>query len=99
MVLCKACSATIINQCVFHANFPNTSREDRNMLAIAYRPAWAGPVADVPDWDADKVARLPAHVRRLFKSLNTKKFDYHVGNRPPNMATDAPGISPSRWDL
>jgi ectoine hydroxylase-related dioxygenase (phytanoyl-CoA dioxygenase family) len=97
MVTCTAGSAAIINQCVFHANYPNTSHQDRNMLAIAYRPAWAGPIADVPDWPADKVASLPPHVRPLFASLNTRKIDYHVGNRPPNMATDAPGVSPTRW--
>lgn len=97
MVTCRAGSAAILNQCVFHANFPNASQEDRGLLAIAYRPAWAGPIADVPDWPPEKVARLPAHVRRLFGSLNTRKIDYNVGNRPPNMATDAPGISPGRW--
>src|SRR3712207_8670366 len=41
-------SAAIINQTIFHANYPNNSREDRVLLAIAYRPAWAGPIADVP---------------------------------------------------
>lgn len=97
MVTCRAGSAAIINQCVFHANYPNTSREDRGMLAIAYRPAWAGPVAEVPDWPAEKVAALPSHVRSLFASLNTRRIDYFVGNRPPNMAREAPGINPSRW--
>lgn len=98
MVLCKAGSAAVIHQAVFHANFPNTSREDRNMLAIAYRPSWAGPIGNVPDWDPEKVAKLPAHVRRFFQSLNTRKVDFHVKNRPDNMATAAPGISPSRWE-
>jgi len=97
MVTCRAGSAAIINQCVFHANFPNSSQADRGMLAIAYRPAWAGPVAEVPDWPPEKVARLPPHVRRLFGNLNTRKIDYHVGNRPPNMPTSAAGINPSRW--
>lgn len=98
MVTCRAGSAAIINQTVFHANYPNRSQEDRRMLAIAYRPAWAGPIAEVEDWDPAKVARLPEHVRPLFKSLNTRKINFDVGNRPPNMATSAPGISPSRWD-
>ena len=97
MVTCRAGSAAIINQCVFHANFPNTSQEDRGMLAIAYRPAWAGPIAEVPEWPPEKVARLPPHVQRLFGGLNTRKIDYHVGNRPPNMGCEAPGINPSRW--
>lgn len=97
MVLCQGGSAAIINQNVFHANYPNKSQQDRQMLAIAYRPAWAGPIADVPDWDAAKVARLPPHVARFFKSLNTRKVDVNVKNRPDNMANAAPGINPSRW--
>lgn len=99
MVTCRAGSAAIINQNVFHANFPNRSQEDRRLLAIAYRPAWAGPITDVPDWDTDQVARLPPHVRPFFKSLNTRNIDFNVGNRPPNMATTAPGINPSRWNV
>jgi ectoine hydroxylase-related dioxygenase (phytanoyl-CoA dioxygenase family) len=99
MVCCKAGSAAIINQSIFHANYPNESNEDRVLLAIAYRPAWAGPIAEVPDWPAEKVARLPANVRPLFKSLNTRRIDFDVKNRPDNVRTEAPGINPSRWDV
>ncbi len=98
MVTCKAGSAAIINQSVFHANYPNCSQEDRGMLAIAYRPAWAGPIAEVPDWDPEQVAKLPPPVRRFFKSLNTRKIDFDVKNRPANMGSAAPGINPSRWE-
>lgn len=98
MVTCRAGSAAIINQTVFHANYPNVSQEDRRLLAIAYRPAWAGPIAEVPEWPADKVSRLPAQVRPLFQSLNTRKVDVNVPNRPANMRTEAPGINPSRWE-
>jgi hypothetical protein len=98
MVTCRAGSAVIIHQAIFHANFPNRSHDDRRLLAIAYRPAWAGPIAEVPEWDPEKVARLPPHVRPFFKSLNTRNVDLNVGNRPPNMATEAPGINPSRWN-
>lgn len=98
MVTCRAGSAAIINQAVFHANYPNRSDSDRRMLAIGYRPAWAGPIAEVPEWPAEKVAGLPPSVRSLFGSLNTRKVDLNVGNRPPDMASEAPGINPSRWD-
>jgi ectoine hydroxylase-related dioxygenase (phytanoyl-CoA dioxygenase family) len=98
MVCCKAGSAAIINQAIFHANYPNTSDADRRLLAIAYRPAWAPPIVEVPDWPAEKVEKLPAHVRRLFKSLNTKNFDWDLPNRPANMANEAAGINPSRWN-
>jgi ectoine hydroxylase-related dioxygenase (phytanoyl-CoA dioxygenase family) len=99
MICCPAGSAAIINQSIFHANYPNTSQEDRHLLAIAYRPSWAPPIVEIPDWPADKVAKLPPHVRRLFKSLNTRNFDFDVPNRPKNMASEAPGINPSRWNV
>ncbi|MCH9726896.1 MAG: phytanoyl-CoA dioxygenase family protein [Planctomycetes bacterium] len=97
MVTCRAGSAVIINQKVFHANYPNYSDSDRHMLAIAYRPAWAGPIGEVTDYEADKVNALPEHVRPFFRSLNTQKIDYDLPNRPDNMARHAPGISRRRY--
>ncbi len=98
MITCKAGTAVIINQSVFHGNYPNLSQDDRRMLAIAYRPAWAGPVYEVEEWPPEKLARLPDRVRPLFKSLNTRKVNYEVANRPENMPVEALGINPSRWD-
>ena len=97
MVTCGAGSAVIINQRVFHGNFPNYSDRVRRMLAIAYRPAWAGPIADVPERDPEKVAGLPAAVRKYFRSLNTRKIRFELPNRPDNMARHAAGISTGRW--
>lgn len=98
MVCCKAGSAVVINQNVFHGNFPNYSDRVRRMLAIAYRPVWAGPIDDVEeDWDPDKVARLPEHIQPYFRSLNTRKIEYDVPNRPDGMRREAEGIAPSRW--
>ncbi len=96
MVTCRAGSAVIINQKVFHANYPNYSESDRGLLAIAYRPAWAGPIGEVLDYNSDQVASLPPNVRPFFRSLNTRKIDYDLPNRPKNMARQAPGISPRR---
>jgi hypothetical protein len=98
MVTCQAGSAVIINQKVFHGNYPNYSDHDRRLLAIAYRPAWAGPIAEVPDWDPEKVDRLPPNVRRFFENLNTRRIDFDVPNRPDNMDRTAPGLSPRRWE-
>lgn len=97
MVTCSAGSAVIINQKVFHGNYPNHSDTPRRMLAVAYRPAWAGPLAEVPERDADRVSALPAHVRRLFGSLNTRNINFDLPNRPDDMPTDAEGLSPNRW--
>lgn len=99
MITCKAGSAAIINQAVFHANYPNRSQEDRHLLAIAYRPAWAGPMVEVPEWPAEQVAGLPPHVRPLFNSPNTRRIDFDVPNRSAEMPSEAPGINPSRWNV
>ena len=98
MVSCKAGSAVVINQKVFHGNFPNHSDRQRRMLAIAYRPAWAGPIGKVEDRDPKLVEKLPDHVRPFFGSLNTQTVDFDVSNRPDNMRREAPGIAPSRWN-
>ena len=97
MVTCSAGSAAIINQRVFHANYPNYSDSNRRLLAIAYRPPWAGPIAEVPDRDPAVVARLPENVRPFFVSLNTRTIDFNVPNRPAGATRHAPGISPKRW--
>jgi ectoine hydroxylase-related dioxygenase (phytanoyl-CoA dioxygenase family) len=98
MVPVKAGSAVLINHRVFHGNCPNTGSRAREMLAIAFRPAWAGPVAEVPRWDPGEVARLPEAVRALFKDPNTRHWEFDGGNKPAGMASDAPGMNPSRWE-
>ncbi|MFN8488159.1 MAG: phytanoyl-CoA dioxygenase family protein [Caldilineaceae bacterium] len=98
MVTAKAGSAVLINHKVFHGNFPNIGDRPREMLAIAYRPAWAGPtVQQVAAWDPADLARLPDTVRPLFADRNMRQWDFGGGNKPANMKSDAPGISPSRW--
>ena len=94
-----ALPAMIINQKVFHANYPNYSDRDRRMLAIVYRPAWAGPIGDVPGHDPERVESLPPEVRPFFRSRNTRQIEYDLPNRPDNMARSAPGISPQRGGL
>ena len=97
MVTCTAGSAAVINQKVFHGNYPNYSNQRRRLLAIAYRPAWAGPIAEVPERDADRIGRLPAEVQPLMGSLNTRDIDFNVPNRPDDLGTAANGIHPDRW--
>ena len=98
MVTCSAGSAAVINQKVFHGNFPNHSDRQRRLLAFAYRPTWAGPIGDVPERDPDRIAQLPPEVQPLMGSLNTRHIDFDVPNRPDGMATRADGIHPSRWE-
>ncbi|MCY4481310.1 MAG: phytanoyl-CoA dioxygenase family protein [Spirochaetaceae bacterium] len=97
MVTCPAGSAVAINQKVFHGNYPNYSTADRRMLAISYRPAWAGPVTEVAPWAPERLAKLPPAARRLFRDPNTRRIDLAVQNRPADLDGAGAGISPSRW--
>ncbi len=98
MVPAQAGSAVLIHHRVFHGNFPNVGDYAREMLAIAYRPAWAGPIDEVPAWDDQDLETLPGDIRPLFADRNPRHWDYAGGNKPPNMAAEAPGINPSRWE-
>jgi len=98
MVPVKAGSAVLINHRVFHGNFPNTGSRAREMLAIAYRPAWAGPISEVSSWNPADLDALPSAVRTLFADRNTRHWEFAGGNKPANMARVASGMNPSRWE-
>ena len=98
MVTCEAGSAVLISQNVFHGNYPNIGGYSRELLALAYRPAWAGPAGEVEPWDSDQLARVPATVRELMIDPNTRIWNFGVGNKPAYMPRQAPGIAPSRWE-
>lgn len=98
MVPVRAGSAVLINHRVFHGNFPNTGTRSREMLAIAYRPAWAGPISEVTPWDAAELEKLPPHVRAVMGDKNMRRGDFHAGNKPPHMPRIAPGMNPDRWE-
>ena len=97
MVPVKAGSAMLINHRVFHGNYPNTGDRAREMLAIAYRPGWGGPIREVTAWDPADLARLPEKVRPFFEDPNRAHWSFHIENKPANMAREAPGMNPSRW--
>lgn len=98
MVTCSAGSAALINQSVFHGNYPNRGTQARELLGIAYRPSWAGPSGEVDEWDPERLAALPAEVRNLMRSRNMRIWNYDGGNVPDNLASEADGINPSRWE-
>ena len=98
MVPARAGSAVLIHHRVFHGNFPNTGTYPREMLAIAYRPVWAGPVSDIGPWNEKDLQTLPDDIRPLFTNRNTRHWDYDGGNKPLNMTSEAPGMDPSRWE-
>lgn len=96
-ITCKAGTVVIINQKVFHGNGANTSSQSREMVAFAFRPEWAGPIAAVEEWPHEWLVQMPAHIRKYFGSLNSRKFDYHVKNRPEKLQDHAPGLNLNRW--
>ncbi len=96
-ICCNAGSAIVINQKVFHAVGPNRSDRSREVCAIAYRPAWAGPIVEVTDHDAKKVAQLPPRAQKLFGSLNTRDADFFVKNVSDDMAEGGRRLGRSRW--
>jgi ectoine hydroxylase-related dioxygenase (phytanoyl-CoA dioxygenase family) len=97
MVTARAGSAVLIHPRVFHGNFPNRGNRSRELLAIAYRPAWAGPVAEVDEWDPTELEDIEPQVRAYLGSRNQRQGDLHGGNKPDNMPDQADGLSPSRW--
>ncbi|MFP6576238.1 MAG: phytanoyl-CoA dioxygenase family protein [Pirellulaceae bacterium] len=97
MVTARAGSAVLIHPRVFHGNFPNRGNRSRELLAIAYRPAWAGPLAEVDEWDPTELQDIEPQVRPYLGSRNQRRVDLHGGNKPDNMPDRADGLSPSRW--
>jgi ectoine hydroxylase-related dioxygenase (phytanoyl-CoA dioxygenase family) len=97
MITVGAGTAVIIHQRLFHGTYPNVGNRSREMLQIGYRPLWSGPIQEVPTWKPEELAQLPEKVRALFIDRNLRRGDYYGGHKPPDMASEAPGINPSRW--
>lgn len=98
VVPCRAGSALFLNHRTFHGTLPNVGSRSRTMISAAYRPAWAGPISPVEQWDEADLACLPPNVRPLFADPNTRYWDFEVPNKPDGMALSAPGMDPSRWE-
>lgn len=97
-VTAKAGSAVLINHRVFHGNYPNVGDRPRELLAIGYRPGWAGPVEPVDEWPEGELEKVSPAVRAVMGSRNQRVWEFEGGNKPANMAREAPGMNPSRWD-
>lgn len=98
VVPCTAGSALFLNHRTFHGTLPNTGNRSRAMLAVAYRPAWAGPIVDVSPRDPSDLERMPDSVRPFLGDPSMRSFEFGVGNKPEGMSATAPGMNPSRWD-
>ena len=85
----------LINQNVFHGNYPNIGAYDREMLGLAYRPSWAGPSGQVKQWDPEQVAKVPPVVRELMGDPNTRIWHFEGGNKPPTCPARGPASMPA----
>ena len=98
ITLClKAGSAVIIPINLFHGTHPNRSHAQRTLVQMGYRPAWAGPIRPVDEWDPELVAAAPPEARRFLQSPNTSGLDWEQPNKPRDMRSEATALDPDRW--
>lgn len=90
-------SAVLIPSLLFHGSHPNLDTQPRELIQLGYRPAWAGPIQPVEEWNPDLVAAAPEIAKPFLRSLNTTGFQFEQPHKPAGMRTEAPGINPSRW--
>jgi hypothetical protein len=96
-LIVPAGSAVLVPSLLFHGSHPNRDTQPRELLQYGYRPAWAGPVQPVEEWDPELVAAAPEIAKPFLKSLNTTGFNWEQEHKPAGMPSEAPGINPSRW--
>ena len=90
-------SAVLVPSMLMHGSHPNQFPQPRELVQLGYRPAWAGPIQPVEEWDAELVAGAPEIAKPFLQSLNTTGQQFEQEHKPAGMATEAPGINPSRW--
>ena len=90
-------TAVLIPSLLFHATHPNQDTQPRELVQLGYRPAWAGPIQPVEEWDPEQVAGVPEIARPFFQSLNTTGLVWEQPHKPEGMKTDARGVDPRRW--
>lgn len=96
-IIAPAGSAVAVPSMLMHGSHPNKDSQPRELVQLGYRPAWAGPVHPVEEWDPQLVAEAPEISKPFLKSLNTSGAAWVQPHKPQGMKTKAPGINPSRW--
>ena len=97
-IVVPAGSAVIVPSMMIHGSHPNLDENSRELLQFGYRPAWAGPIKNVEEWDENLVSNAPESAKPFLRSLNTTGFKWEQEHKPKGMKTEAPGINPSRWE-
>lgn len=96
-ITAPAGSAVVVPSMLLHGSHPNKDDQPRELVQLGYRPAWAGPVQPVEEWDPQLVADAPDIAKPFLQSLNRSDAEWVQPHKPEGMATEAPGINPSRW--
>ena len=96
-IVAPAGSAVVVPSMLLHGSHPNKDSQSRELVQLGYRPAWAGPIQPVEEWDEQLVANAPDIAKPFLKSLNTTSAEWVQPHKPEGMTTEAPGINPSRW--
>ena len=98
ITLCvPAGSAVLVPSLLLHGSHPNLDTSPRGLVQLGYRPAWAGPIQPVEEWDPALVKNAPEVAKPFLRSLNTTGWRWDQPHKPAGMRTEAPGINPSRW--
>ena len=97
-IAAPAGSAVAVPSMLLHGSHPNRDTQPRELVQLGYRPAWAGPIQPVDEWDPKLVEAAPEIAKPFLKSLNTTGAEWVQPHKPEGMKTEAPGINPSRWD-
>ena len=90
-------TAVVVPSMLLHASHPNKDPRPRELVQLGYRPAWAGPIQPVDEWDPALVAAAPDIAKPFLQSLNTTGQQWEQPHKPEGMKTEARGINPSRW--
>ena len=84
VTLCaSAGTAVLFPVNIFHGTHPNRDDSLRTLIQFGYRPAWAGPIQPMEEWDPELVAAAPAVARRFLQSLNTSGVDWEQPQQAP----------------
>jgi len=90
-------TAVAVPSLLIHGSHPNKDSHSRELVQLGYRPAWAGPIQPVEEWEPKLVEAAPDVAKPFLQSLNTTGFSWVQPHKPEGMKTEAPGINPSRW--
>jgi len=99
ITLCvKAGSAILLPKDLFHGTHPNKDPQARELIQFGYRPAWAGPIQPMEEWNPELVKAAPEEAKPFLQSLNTTGGTWELENKPKGMKSEAAGINAGRWN-